>query len=565
MRVSKFKYFCGRKSLKSNLKEMKHYFTRLQEAMKANWERPALGNYRGEVFTYGEVATQIAKLHVLYEAIGLKKGDKVALCAKNSARWGIAFFSANTYEAVVVPILADFHPDSVNSLVDHSESTVLFTDTDIWNKLDIEKMPQVKAVVSTADFKLLYAADEKISSANENLQNLFDAKYPKGFSMDDINYPTENATDLAIINYTSGTTSAPKGVMLRYECVTANVAFGLKRLPVYEGDTIVSMLPMAHMYGMMFELIYPLCGGAAIYYLGKTPTPALLLGAMAEIKPYLVITVPLVMEKIFKSKVAPIVKKPIMKVICAIPGLNQVIFKKVRTSLLSAFGGKVREIVMGGAALNPEVESWFRKFKLPFTVGYGMTEAAPLMAYEDWWDFASKSCGKAIDTIEVRIDSEDPYNKVGEIQARGMNIMSGYYKNEEATKAAFTEDGWMRTGDLGVVDKKGNIFIKGRSKNMILSANGQNIYPEEIEAEVNNQPYVIESVVIDRGARLVALVYTDSDKMKSEGVDIEDFKKNLMTEVNRSMPAYSKINLVEIMDQPFEKTPKMSIKRFMYK
>ena len=544
---------------------MKHYFTRLQEAMKANWERPALGNYRGEVFTYGEVATQIAKLHVLYEAIGLKKGDKVALCAKNSARWGIAFFSANTYEAVVVPILADFHPESVNSLVDHSESTVLFTDTDIWSKLDIEKMPQVKAVVSTADFKLLYAADEKISSANENLQNLFDAKYPKGFSMDDLNYPTENEKDLAIINYTSGTTSAPKGVMLRYECVTANVAFGLKRLPVYEGDTIVSMLPMAHMYGMMFELIYPLCGGAAIYYLGKTPTPALLLGAMAEIKPYLVITVPLVMEKIFKSKVAPVVKKPVMKVICAIPGLNQVIFKKVRTSLLNAFGGKVREIVMGGAALNPEVESWFKKFKLPYTVGYGMTEAAPLMAYEDWWDFAAKSCGKAIDTIEVRIDSEDPYNKVGEIQARGMNIMSGYFKNEEATKAAFTEDGWMRTGDLGVVDKKGNIFIKGRSKNMILSANGQNIYPEEIEAEVNNQPYVIESVVIDRGARLVALVYTDSDKMKSEGVEVEDFKKNLMIEVNRSMPAYSKINLVEIMDQPFEKTPKMSIKRFMYK
>ena len=543
---------------------MKHYFTRLQEAMISNWDRPALGNYRGETFTFGEVATQIAKLHVLYEAIGLKKGDKVALCAKNSARWGIAFFSANTYEAVVVPILADFHPDSVNSLVDHSESTVLFTDTDIWNKLDIEKMPQVKAVVSTADFKLLYAADDKISKANENLQELFEKKYPNGFTSADISYPTDNAKDLAIINYTSGTTSAPKGVMLRYECISANVTFGQKRLPSYPGDKIVSMLPMAHMYGMMFELIYPLCGCAAVYYLGKTPTPALLLGAMAEVKPYLVITVPLVMEKIFKSKVAPIVNKPIMKVICAIPGLNQIIFKKVRTSLLNAFGGNVREIVMGGAALNPEVETWFKKFKLPYTVGYGMTEAAPLMAYEDWWDFASKSCGKAIDTIEVRIDSEDPYNKVGEIQARGMNVMSGYFKNEEATNAAFTADGWMRTGDLGLLDKKGNIFIKGRSKNMILSANGQNIYPEEIEAAVNNQPYVIESVVVDRGARLVALVFTDSDKMKAEAVDVEEFKKNLMLEVNKSMPAYSKINIVEIMDQPFEKTPKMSIKRFMY-
>ena len=544
---------------------MKHYFTRLQESMKSNWERPALGNYRGEVFTFGEVATNIAKLHLLYETIGLKKGDKVALCAKNSARWGIGFFSANTYEAVVVPILADFHPDSVNSLVDHSESTVLFTDSDIWSKLDINAMPKVKAVVSTADFKLLYAADEKIQAASDNLDTLFTEKYPEGYKPEFISYPTDNDKDLAIINYTSGTTSAPKGVMLRYECISANVEFGQKRLPSYPGDKIVSMLPMAHMYGMMFELIYPLCGSACVYYLGKTPTPALLLGAMAEIKPYLVITVPLVMEKIFKGKVAPIVNKPAMKVICAIPGLNKVIFKKVREKLLTAFGGNVREIVMGGAALNPDVEKWFRKFKLPFTVGYGMTEAAPLMAYEDWWDFASKSCGKAIDTVEVRIDSEDPYTKVGEIQARGLNIMSGYYKNEEATKAAFTEDGWMRTGDLGLLDKKGNIFIKGRSKNMILSANGQNIYPEEIEAVINNQPYAIESVVVNRGASLVALIYTDSEKMKADGVDPMAQMETLKAEVNKSMPAYSKISKVEIMTEPFVKTPKMSIKRFMYK
>ena len=558
-----FGYFCDRK-LKTDT-QMKHYFTRLEEAMKANWESPALGNFRGEVFTFGELATQIAKFHVFFEAIGLKKGEKVALCAKNSARWGVTFFAANTYEAVVVPILADFHPDSVNSLVDHSESKILLTDTDIWAKLDITKMPKIKAVISSSDFSLLYAAEEKITKANENLQALFDEKYPAGFSAADVAYPTDNAKDLAIINYTSGTTSAPKGVMLRYECISANVAFGQKRLPSYPGDKIVSMLPMAHMYGMMFELIYPLCGSASIYYLGKTPTPALLLGAMAEVKPYLVITVPLVMEKIFKSKVAPIVNKPVMKVICKTPGIKNLIFKKVRTTLLNAFGGNIREIVMGGAALNPDVEKWFKKFKLPFTVGYGMTEAAPLMAYEDWWDFASKSCGKPIDTIEVRIDSEDPYSKVGEIQARGMNIMSGYYKNEEATKAAFTEDGWMRTGDLGLLDQKGNIFIKGRSKNMILSANGQNIYPEEIEAAVNNQPYVIESVVVNRGARLVALVYMDSEKAKSEGLDLEEYKKTILTEVNKSMPAYSKVNIVEYMAEPFEKTPKMSIKRFMYK
>ena len=543
----------------------KHYFTRLQESINANWDRPCLCNFRGEEFTYGAFATNIAKLHLLYENVGLKKGDKVALCAKNSARWGVAFFSANTYEAVVVPILADFNPDSVNSLVDHSESLVLFTDTDIWKKLDITKMPTVKAVVSTADFRLLYAADEKIQKANDELDALFAEKYPNGFSAADVNYPVDNDKELAIINYTSGTTSAPKGVMLRYECVSENVAFGQKRLPAYPGDTIVSMLPMAHMYGMMFELIYPICGGASVYYLGKTPTPALLLGAMAQVKPYLVITVPLVMEKIFKSKVAPVVNKPLMKVICKIPGLNQIIFKKIRTTLLNAFGGNIREIVMGGAALNPDVEKWFKRFKLPFTVGYGMTEAAPLLAYEDWWDFASKSCGKAVDSVEVRIDSDDPRKKVGEIQARGNSIMSGYYKNEEATAAAFTADGWMRTGDLGIIDAAGNIFIKGRSKNMILSANGQNIYPEEIEAVINNQDYVIESVVVDRGASLVALVYVDGDKLTADGLNLDEQMTLMRTAVNAEMPAYSKITKVEVMDQPFEKTPKMSIKRFLYK
>ena len=543
----------------------KHYFSRLQEAINANWNRPCLCNFRGEEFTYGAFATNIAKIHLLYENVGLKKGDKVALCAKNSARWGVAFFSANTYEAVVVPILADFNPDSVNSLVDHSESLVLFTDTDIWKKLDITKMPTVKAVVSTADFRLLYAADEKIQKANDELDALFAEKYPNGFSASDVNYPIDNDKELAIINYTSGTTSAPKGVMLRYECVSENVAFGQKRLPAYPGDTIVSMLPMAHMYGMMFELIYPICGGASVYYLGKTPTPALLLGAMAQVKPYLVITVPLVMEKIFKSKVAPVVNKPVMKVICKIPGINQIIFKKIRTTLLNAFGGKVREIVMGGAALNPDVEKWFKRFKLPFTVGYGMTEAAPLLAYEDWWDFASKSCGKAVDSVEVRIDSDDPRKKVGEIQARGNSIMSGYYKNEEATAAAFTADGWMRTGDLGIIDAAGNIFIKGLSKNMILSANGQNIYPEEIEAVINNQDYVIESVVVDRGASLVALVYVDGDKLAADGLNLDEQMTLMRTAVNAEMPAYSKITKVEVMDQPFEKTPKMSIKRFMYK
>ncbi len=543
---------------------MKHYLKRLEESVKNNWELPALGNYKGETFTFGAVATQIAKLHLFMENAGIKKGDKVAICAKNTARWGMSFLAGNTYGAVMVPILADFHPDNVNSLVDHSESIVLFTDNDIWAKLNIEKMPLVKVVISTTDYSLLFAADAQLKGQYEELDAAFAQKYSAGFSKDDVCYPEDNLKDLAIINYTSGTTSQPKGVMLRYECVSANVFFGQKRLPSYPGDKIVSMLPMAHMYGLMFELIYPLCGGSAIYYLGKTPTPAMLLGALAEIKPYLLITVPLVMEKIFKSKVQPVISKPVMKVLTHIPGVNNLIFGKIRKTLLDAFGGNLREIVLGGAALNPDVEKWFRKFKLPFTVGYGMTEAAPLMAYEDWWEFAPKSCGKAIDTIEIRIDSDDPYKTVGEIQARGMNIMSGYYKNEEATAASFTEDGWMRTGDLGLLDKKGNVFIKGRSKNMILSPNGQNIYPEEVEAVINNMPYVMESVVVGRGAALVGLVYFDAEKMEQEGINAEAYRKELMTQVNLQMPAYSKLSDVEKMDSPFEKTPKMSIKRFLY-
>ncbi len=544
---------------------MTHYFSRLEKTIKENWDGLALANYKGESFTFGELATNIAKFHIFFNEMGLKKGDKVALCAKNSARWGITFFAANTYEAVLVPILADFHPESVNNLVDHSESVVLLTDTDIWKQLDIKKMPLIKAVISSSDFSILYAADESIKVAHDSLDKLFAEKYPAGFTSADVSYPKDNDKNLAIINYTSGTTSSPKGVMLRYECISANVDFGQRRIPSYPGDSIVSMLPMAHMYGMMFELIYPLCGGSAVYYLGKTPTPALLLGAMAEVKPYLIVTVPLVMEKIFKSKIAPIVKKPVMKVLMSIPGINCILFKKVRTSLINAFGGNVREIVMGGAALNPEIEKWFKKFKLPFTVGYGMTEASPLLAYEDWWNFAPQSCGKGIDSVEVRIDSDDPYNKVGEIQAKGLSLMSGYYKNEEATKASFTEDGWMRTGDLGLLDSKGNIYIKGRSKNMILSPNGQNIYPEEIEAVVNNQPYVLESVVVGRGPVLVALIYMDKDTANAEGVDLEAYKKTIMVEVNKSMPLYSKLHAVEYMEEPFQKTPKMSIKRFLYK
>lgn len=547
---------------------MMHYFTRLTEAIRSNWESPALCNYKGDEFTFQQVATLIAKFHICFEEGGVKKGDKIALCAKNSAKWGISFLAINTYEAVAVPILADFTPDSINSLVDHSESVILFTNNDIWQKLDKDAMPRIKAVFSVDDFTLLYCTDEKVKAAMDDLQAAFEKKYPLGFTRENVNYPTDNDKDLAIINYTSGTTSAPKGVMLRYECLSANVEFGQEHIPSHPGDKIVSMLPMAHMYGMMFELLYPLCGGSTIYYLGKTPTPALLLGAMKEVHPYLVITVPLVMEKIFKSAVLPVLSKPAVRFALRIPGLNSLIYKKIRGKLLDAFGGKVRMIIMGGAALNPDIEQWFRKIGLPFTIGYGMTEAAPLLAYEDCRRFVLRSCGKVVDRAEVRVDSEDPQHVVGQIQARGTSIMSGYYKNDEATKAAFTEDGWLNTGDLGVIDADGNIFIRGRSKNMILSSNGQNIYPEEIEALVNNQPYVVESVVVDRALKLVALVYLDKKQIEADGLDgeaVSEKMHDMQVILNKALPSYSQISKVEIVEEPFEKTPKMSIKRFLYK
>ncbi len=543
---------------------MKHYLKRLEESVKEHWNNPALGNYGGETFTFEEVATQIAKLHLFFNQINIQKGDKIALCAKNTARWGMSFLAGNTYEAVMVPILADFHPDSVKALVNHSESSILFTDNELWPKLSIAEMPTVKAVISTTDFKLHYSATKEIEEAYNNIEKSFSTKYPAGFSKENVIYPDGNDKELAIINYTSGTTSMPKGVMLRYECISANVEFGQNRIPSGPDDKIVSMLPMAHMYGLMFELIYPLCGGSSIYYIGRMPTPAILMGALAEVKPYLLITVPLVMEKIYKNKLQPVLNKPVMKVLTSIPGVNQLLFKKIRNTLMGAFGGNIREIVMGGAALNPDVEKWLKRIGIPYTVGYGMTEAAPLMAYEDWHKFAPKSCGKAIDFVQVRIDSEDPYNIVGEIQAKGVNIMSGYYKNEEATKAAFTEDGWMNTGDLGLIDKEGNIFIKGRSKNMILTPNGQNIYPEEMEAVINNQPYVVESIVVSRGAALIGLVYMDPDKLAEASVTAEEYSKTLIKEVNAQMPAYSKLSAIEVADAPFEKTPKMSIKRFLY-
>lgn len=546
---------------------MEHYFSRLQNAIRLYWDKPAICNYRGETFTYGELATQIEKFHIFFEACGLKKGDRIAICAKNTARMALSFLSVNTYETVVVPILADFTPESVNHLVDHSESLILFTDNDIWAKLDKAQMPLIKAVVSVNDFTLLYG-DEDVQKAFASVSDKFAAKYPMGFTQENVVYNTDNWDDLDVINYTSGTTSAPKGVMLTYKALSATIDFGQRYIPSSDKYTMVSMLPMAHMYGLVYEFLYPLCNGTGITFLGKTPSPSLLLSAMHDVRPYLLITVPLVMEKVFKSAIKPVLEKPVMKVLVKIPGVNSLLFKKIREKLLGALGGNLQMIIMGGAPLNPEVEKWFKKLGLPYTVGYGMTEAAPLLAYEACDKYAPGSCGKAVDCAVVRIDSEDPQNVVGEIQAKGDNICLGYYKNPEATAAAFTEDGFLRTGDLGVIDAQGNIFIRGRSKSMILSANGQNIYPEEVEAVVNNQDYVVESVVVDRSGKLVAIVYLDTDAMKKAGLDAEtiaDIPENVRVASNKSLPPYSQIQKVEVLDHPFEKTPKMSIKRFMYK
>lgn len=548
---------------------MKHYLATLESSMKAGWDRPALCNYHGEMFTNADLAAEIVKFDLVFSSLGIKKGDKIALCAKNVARWAVSFLSVNAYEAVIVPILADFHPDSINRLVDHSDSVLLFTDKEIWDRLDISRMPKLRGAVNIDDFSVLYAAKPEFKELMASRDSLYARKYPEGISKEEFAFKsTDNFDDLAVINYTSGTTSDPKGVMLTYGNLSASIQFGHDNIKIFPGDTIVSMLPMAHVYGMAYEFLYPLSGGCAVYYLGKTPAPSLLLKAMQEVRPYMVCTVPLVMEKIYKASLKPVLSRPAMKLLTAIPGVNRIIFNKVREKLDAAFGGKVRNYIMGGAALNPEVEKCFKRIGLHYTVGYGMTEAAPLLAYEDWRRYVPGSCGKGITCVKVRIDSEDPENIAGEIQAKGDNIMKGYYKNEEATAAAFTDDGYLRTGDLGIMDAEGNIFIKGRSKNMILSANGQNIYPEELEAVVNNQNYVSESVVVDRAGKIVALVYFDGDAIRRDGLDdetISDLPEKVRLASNRQLPAYSQIAKVEVVTVPFEKTPKMSIKRFLYK
>lgn len=535
--------------------------------MATNWDGLALCDYRGDSFTFGQTATEMARLQVLFSSLGIKKGDRIAICARNQARWGVAFLAINTYEAIVVPILADFTPESICNLINHSGSVILFTDKEIAAKLSISEMPDLRMVINVSDFKKIWCkyADE---FAYSDWDNAYFTMYPNGFSIADVSYPTNNDKDIAVINYTSGSTGDPKGVMLRYECFSANTEYGHSQEPSYPTDNLLSVLPMAHIFGMSFEMIYPLCGGTTVYFLGKAPAPSILMQALREIKPYHFTAVPMVYEKIYTKTIKPKLETPVMRVLTHIPGIRRVIFNKVRESFDESFGGNIQVYIMGGAAMNAEVEAFFRKIRLHFTVGYGMTEAAPLIAYAKWNTFALRSCGRPMDFVQVRVDSCDPENIVGEIQAKGINLFSGYYNNEAATQAAFTEDGWFKTGDLGTIDKDGNIYLKGRCKNLLLSSNGQNIYPEEIEPIVCEQPYALECVVVQRGEKLVGLVYPDYDAMKKDNLtqeDISDVSTRILIGSNTRLPKYSQLAKVELVNEPFEKTPKMSIKRYLYK
>ncbi|NLA15417.1 MAG: long-chain fatty acid--CoA ligase [Bacteroidales bacterium] len=545
-----------------------HYLDYIRDSILKAWDSPAMTNYNKNSYTYGEVARNIARFHILFEELGLKKGDKTALCGPNSAEWGIAFLATTGYESVAVPLLNDFLPDSIMSLTDHSEARILFISNELWGKLDIARMPLLELVICLEDSTVLFSKNPAIIETHARLDELFLQKYPEGYGPENVVFPTDNLDELALINYTSGTTSAPKGVMLTNRNITSNIQFGQSEIPNGPGDTLVSMLPMAHMYGMAFEFLYQLAGGTQVFFLGKVPSPKVLLNALATVKPYMLITVPLVVEKIFKSSVFPTIEKPIIKALMKIPGLASVLYGQIRKKLLYAFGGQMRTLIIGGAAINQEVEDLMKAIKLPYTVGYGMTECAPLLSYEDASKFVKNSCGKPVHRMFLRVDSPDPRNVVGELQARGDNVMLGYYKNPEATAATFTKDGWLRTGDLGIIDKENNVFIKGRSKNLIVGANGQNIYPEEIEDKLNNQPYVIESIVVERDKKLVALVFPDYDRVSQESLDNMGLAK-LMEEnrmkLNMLLPGFSRITKIELQNQEFEKTPKRSIKRFLYK
>ena len=543
----------------------------IAESLKNNWDLDALTDYQGVTLQYKDVARKIEKLHILFENAGVQRGDRIALCGRNSANWATAFMAILSYGAVAVPILHEFKSSQVHDIVNHSEAKILFAGDMVWPELNPDAMPHLEGVVSIPDYSLLVSRTEKLTEARERLNELFGKKYPKFFRKELINYPNHPAADdLALINYTSGTTSNSKGVMIPYRAIWSNYEFAIEVLgkQVKRGDSVISMLPMAHMYGMSFEFIFEFLHGCHIYYLTRIPSPKIVMQAFADIKPAIIISVPLIIEKIIKKNVLPKLQTPSMKVLLKLPLISNRIFDKIRERLVETFGGRFYEIIVGGAAFNSEVENLLKRIGFPFTVGYGATECAPIITYEDWHHFRQGSCGKAVPRMEVRIDSPDPERVAGEILARGANTMLGYFKNEEATRATLDAEGWYHTGDLGTMDSEGNVFIRGRSKNMLLGASGQNIYPEEIEDKLNTLPYVNESIVVQRGEKLYALIYPDRDEASRDGLD-ENGLHNAMEqnrkELNNLVASYERLSGFELYDHEFEKTPKRSIKRFMYK
>lgn len=540
----------------------------LEESIKKNWDLDALTDYKGATLQYKDVARKIEKLHIIFEQSGIKPGDKIAVCGRNSSHWGVTFLATLTYGAVIVPILHEFKADNVHNIVNHSEARLLMVGDFVWENLNENAMPLLEGVILMNDFTLLVSRSPKLDYAREHLNELFGKKFPRNFRREHVSYRRDMPEELAVINYTSGTTSYSKGVMLPYRALWSNTQFAFDVLKMSPGDKLVSMLPMAHMYGLAFEFLYEFCVGCHIYFLTRTPSPKIIFQAFSEVKPNLVVAVPLIIEKIIKKSVLPKLETPAMKILLKVPIINDKIKATVREQMINAFGGNFYEIIVGGAAFNQEIEQFLKSIDFPYTVGYGMTECAPIICYEDWKYLKLGSCGKAAPRMEVKILSPDPENIVGEIVCKGPNVMIGYYKNPEATAEIIDKDGWLHTGDLGVMDAEGNVTIKGRSKNMLLGPSGQNIYPEEIEDKLNNMPFVSESIIIQQAdSRLAALVYPDFDDAFAHGMDndaIAQAMEENRTALNAELPAYSQIARVKIYPEEFEKTPKKSIKRFLY-
>lgn len=542
----------------------------IEKSIVENWNLDALTDYKGKTLQYHDVARKIEKLHILYENCGIQKGDKIALCGRNSSSWAVAFLATLTYGAIAVPILHEFTADQIHNIVNHSDAKLLFVGDIVATVVDATKMPGLEGIIYIPDYSLVVSRTEKLTYAREHLNEMFGIKYPKYFRAQHVHYYHEESPEqLALINYTSGTTGFSKGVMIPYRAILNNYAFACHVLgdKINAGDNIISILPMAHMYGMAFEFIFEFIKGCHIFYLTRVPSPAIIAQAFTDVKPKIIIAVPLIIEKIIRKKVFPKVQNNRIRLLMNMPVISKKVKERICEQVYQAFGGNAYEIIIGGAALNQEVEAFLRRINFPYTVGYGATECAPIICYRDWHTFAQGSCGQAAYGQEVKIDSVDPHNVPGEILTKGPNVMLGYYKNEEATEHTIDREGWYHTGDLGLIDEDGNVFIKGRSKNMLLGSNGQNIYPEEIEDKLNSLSFVNESIVIQQDNKLIALVHPDYDEAKAMNFtdsDLTEIMEQNRIQLNEIMPVYSKIAEIRIHEEEFEKTPKKSIKRYLY-